>query len=56
MVRSALPEAAHQVEGLAPRLLLGQGECVVGHSLFDHRPHLRGGPEETVRGHRPAMP
>lgn len=51
-----LPEAAHQVEGLAPRLLLGQSEGIFGHALFDHRPYVRRRPEETVRGHRPSDP
>jgi hypothetical protein len=46
-----LSEAAHQVEGLPPRLLLGQGQGVLGHALFDHRPHVRRRPEETIRGY-----
>jgi hypothetical protein len=51
-----LPETADQVEGLAPRLLLSQGKRVLGHALFDHRPHVWRRPEETVRGHHPRDP
>jgi hypothetical protein len=47
-----LAQTAHQVEGLSLRLLLGQGQRVVGHSLFDRVPHLRRRPEESVRRHR----
>jgi hypothetical protein len=48
-----LSEAAHQVEGLSTRLLLGQSQGVFGHPLLDHRPHVRRGPEEAVRRHHP---
>jgi hypothetical protein len=48
-----IPEAADEVEGLALRLLFRQGKCVLRHPLFDHRPHVRRGPEEAVRRHHP---
>jgi hypothetical protein len=51
-----LAQAAHQVEGLALRSLLGQGQRVVGHALFDGRPHLRRRPEEAIRRHRTPDP
>jgi hypothetical protein len=49
-------QTAHQIEGLPLRALLGKGQGVVGHSLFNGRSHLGRGPEESVRGHRTRDP
>ncbi len=49
----ALPETAHQVEGLPRRTRARQGKRVVRHSALHCRPDLRRGTEESVRGHKP---
>jgi hypothetical protein len=48
-----LAKPTHQVERLAPRLLVGQRQSVRCHPPLDRLPHLRGRSEEAVRGHQP---
>ncbi len=50
----AIPQAPHQVEGLAQRLLVRQPQRVLLHCPLDRRAHLRRRPEEAVGRHQPA--
>lgn len=50
----AIAEAAHQVEGLARRLLVGEAHRVVGDVFLDGRAHLRRHPEEAIRRYQTA--
>ena len=47
----AVAQAPDEVEGFARWLLARQAHLVVGDTLLDHRPHVRGRTEEAVRGY-----